>query len=158
MIKFIKNIYNNFRLSYLDIKNKKQFKKDIEGEEKDPKSKFNYFHLNKSKDELTISVLVNIPENFVVYKDERLINMKIRELIDPVTKYLSYELGWAEYLIVPEIFHIEDEDESEDNESLTYMAVWKWEEIKGGWKYFMKCAGSIIIIAGMIFSVLKLLI
>ena len=60
MIKFIKNIYNNFRLSYLDIKNKKQFKKDIEGEEKDPKSKFHYFHLNKSKDELTISVLVLI--------------------------------------------------------------------------------------------------
>lgn len=153
MFKKIKKIFSDIKLAFLDKKNYKQFVTDIENEIKDPKSYFNQYRLilNENKDKITC--ILNIPENYAFQKDDRIINMKITELIQPITHYLSYSLGWAEYLYVPQVYHIEDDDPTA-GESLTYVAVWQWAPIKGKtflYKVFGITAGVLLaIIAGII--------
>lgn len=140
MFGFFKKLYNGIQLAFKDIKNRKAFASDINDAKADPRSLFSRYGLIVNEDYTKISLLFNVPENFILNGNERLLNMKIQEIIEPVTKYLSYTLGWAEYIIVPQIFHIEDNDTS-TGESLTYLSVWEWAPIKS--KYYLLKVGLI---------------
>lgn len=156
MIKKIKKFFTGIKLAFLDKKNFKRFIEDIDTEEKDPNSLFIRAGIvrNEKKDKLTL--LFSIPENFVYQKDDRLINMKVNEMIQPITHYLSYTLGWAEYLYVPQVFHIEDDDPT-SGESLTYAAVWQWVPIKSKY-YLYKLFGITLGAIGLITALLIILL
>ena len=134
MKKYFRNIIDSIKIGIKDIQNKKAFISDIKAAQNDPRSYFSQANLIADPTYTKISLLFNLPENFVINGNDRLINMKIREFTDPITNYLSYTLGWAEYIIVPQVFHIEDNDGT-SGESLTYLAVWEWAPIKP--KYFL---------------------
>lgn len=156
MIKFFKKIIQNIKLYFLDKKNYKQFINDIENEMKDPRSYFSQYQLILNEDKNKITCLFAIPENFAIQNDDRLINMKIQELIQPITQYLSYTLGWAEYLYVPQVYHIEDDNISSGT-SLTYIAIWQWAQHTSKY-YLYKVIGTIIGIIGILTAIILFLV
>ena len=150
MFKSIKKFFNNIRIAFKDIKNHKAFVADIREQRADPRSLFSQYNLIADETFTKISLLFNVPENFVMNRNDRLLNMKIQEIINPVTQYLSYTLGWAEYIVVPMTYHIEDNDSS-TGESLTYLAVWEWAPIKSKY-YLLKVGLSALAIIGAIIT------
>jgi hypothetical protein len=93
-------------IAYRDIQNYLDWIKIIKKEEKDPKSKYNFFKLNHSTF-YTLYIQTSLEDG-----DEQLpIEMQKAKLIEylaPIHRYLDEDLGFAEY-IVPEFnqFYVE---------------------------------------------------
>lgn len=122
MFKFFKNIKNLF----IDIKNKREFRKEMKREASDVASKFNAYKLSLDPDCNHISTIVNVPTEFQISGSDVDIMNKLQEIVRPITNYLCYELSWAEFMYVPEFYHIEDSETTSPRESRTYLVIWKY--------------------------------
>ena len=150
IISWIPQFFNDIRMLFLDIKNKKLFKKDMISEREDPKSAFNSYNMVINPDYTIISSIVSIPEAFQIGAINDIERMnKLKELTNPMMTYLSVNLGWSEYLLMPEYYHIEDP--SDEHESLTYLVMWKFQPYVLGnysllFKDFFLCLSAILLI------------
>lgn len=121
--------------AYTDKMNKinyNNFVHDMQEYDKDEGSKFNQLGLILSKDLNKISMVIQLPENYAQYPDERLINLKIHEMMKPASDWILYTNNWWEYVVPPQVFHLEEADDDGlvkegKNMSLTYVVVWEWE-------------------------------
>lgn len=116
----------------LDKKNIAAWKSEIGQEALDPRSDFNKFNLTISEDQMNVSYIVSIPENYQIATNDSVKYQKLMELIMPVNRYFL-NIGWGEYMPYrPEFYYIESEIDDEGaeismkDESCTYLAVWKF--------------------------------
>lgn len=91
----------------------------------DPESKFNLFELKMDDSFSRLSVLLTIPEEFQIAGTDIDIMNKLKEIVRPMTNYICFELGWAEYILVPEFFYVDDP--SVPGESRTYLVMWQYK-------------------------------
>lgn len=131
MLNWFKKIKETAHIDKMNKINYNNFVHDMQSYDKDEGSKFNQFGLILSNDLNKISLLIELPENYAQYPDERLINLKINELMKPASDWILYTNNWWEYIVPPQIFHIEEANDDgtlkEGKEiSLTYVVVWEW--------------------------------
>lgn len=154
MFKWFKNLKESYNITKMNKINYNNFVHDMQQYEDNEQSMFNQLGLIFSKDKTKISQIIQLPENFAQYPDERLINLKINELIKPASDFILYQNNWFEYVIPAQIYHIE---EAGDNGvmkegkkvSLTYVAVWEWSDIEPPIKHW-KCKLFSMIFGGIV--------
>lgn len=162
MINWFKQIKESWQIEKANKKNFTEFKNEIQHEMDTPNSVFNNYDLAFSPDNTRITMVLTLPENYAQYPSEPLIDMKIREITNPVTYHYIYDLNWQEYLAQPTIFHLEDENTEGIKEgkemSLTYLAIWKWTPVDvpmHKWKQKLSVAvGSTVAALGAIITTL----
>lgn len=170
MFKWFSKLNNEYKIYRSNKENFKKFENDIsvccEGKD----NIFAKYGLIFSPDHTKITAIINIPENFAQYPDPVAINLYIQKEIKPINDYLIYGLNWVEYISLPTIYHLEDEETNiDENEikdgskvSLTYLIVWEWQSTPHQLKYWQaKLIGSITagfsLVGGAITTALLLL-
>ena len=93
----------------------------------DPQSKFNGFELKVDDSFSRLSAIIPIPEEFQIAGTDMDIMNKLKEIVKPITNYICFELGWAEYILVPEFFYLDDPQSP--GTSRTYLVVWQYKSI-----------------------------
>jgi len=117
---------------YRDFENYSDWKKTIKNEEKNPKSNFNKWQLNRTRlfDVYTIVSLEDIDEAL----PETVKRTKVMEMLNPVHRYLDETLGFAECLTC-EFNQFEDDDK---NLTLSYLIVYRFRFEKFSLKWLLK--------------------
>jgi hypothetical protein len=93
----------------------------------DPESKFNGFELKMDDSFSRLSVVITIPEEFQIAGTDMDIMNKLKEIVKPITNYICFELGWAEYILVPEFFYIDDPQNP--GASRSYLVMWQYKSV-----------------------------
>jgi len=120
--------FSNIKQYSIDKKNRKLFVQEIQKEIENPSSQFNKLKLNCDEGLNNISWLIVVPENYQLAGTDAMIYNKLKEDSYPVLNYLSKDLNWGEYLLSPEFYHIEDNDDDEAV-SCTYLARCQYQPV-----------------------------
>lgn len=137
----MKKMFKDIQNVFIDIKNKKKFKQEINFELDDPNSKMNMFEIKVDKNYSKLSTIITIPEEFQISGTEIDILNKLKEMARPMTQYICFELGWAEYILVPEFFYLDDP--TAPGMSKSYLVIWKYAPlIINDKKFWVKMIGS----------------
>lgn len=157
-MKWLKNLWSDYKTMKLNKKNFKQFVKEAEDLYKEDDSILNQYGIKFSDDKTKLSTLITIPEQFSQYPDERVIQLKLNEYLNPVSHYMWWTMNWVEFLRGPQTFHIEDEQTEGIKEgqkfSLTYLAIWEFTGVDyindswpSFWRWFKFACGFIGVLA-----------
>ena len=125
----------------------------------DPQSKFNGFELKVDDSFSRLSAIISIPEEFQIAGTDMDIMNKLKEIVKPITNYICFELGWAEYILVPEFFYLDDPQCP--GTSRTYLVVWQYKSIvldepSFWWKFISFLVGCGAVIGGIITAIVLL--
>jgi hypothetical protein len=117
---------------YRDLENFSSWKKTIKKEERNRRSKYNQWKLNRTKlyDIYTIISLNEEDSNLA----ENIQRTKVIELLNPLHRYLDDELGFAECLNI-EFNQFEDD---EGKPTLSYLVVYRFNFNKLSLKWLIK--------------------
>ena len=130
---------------YRDFENFADWKKIIQREESNPKSKYNAWKLERTKlyDIYTIVSLDEVDANLT----EAIQRTKVIESLNPLHRYLDEDLGFAECLNC-EFNQFEDD---EGNPTLSYLVVYRFNFNKFSLKWLVK---FLIVTGGIIFAII----
>ena len=147
-------LFSQIKQLFIDIRNRKKFKEEIGVEINDPQSKFNGFELKVDDSFSRLSAIIPIPEEFQIAGTDIDIMNKLKEIARPITNYICFELGWAEYILVPEFFYLDDPQS-------TYLVVWQYKSIvldesSFWWKFISFLVGCGAVIGGIITAIVLL--
>ena len=118
---------NMYRQIRLDSKNYKLYLRTIREECADPKSPFVKMNFKLGDDNKTIVYVTSIPAELQSTRNDFMIQDKLNENTYFLTQFLKNEAGFANYISLPEYFHIEDP--SSDEISVLYLAAWHFNPI-----------------------------
>ena len=144
----MKKFFRQIKYLFIDIKNRKKFKQEITLELEDPASKMNGFEITSNSNFTRLSSIVSIPDEFQLSGTEIDKLNKLKELVKPMTNYICFELGWAEYILVPEFFYLDDP--IQPNMSRSYLVIWQYKPlVLDDTGFWLKIITSIISIIGI---------
>jgi len=146
MINFIKPKNWGIVKVYRDFENFIDWKKIIDKEQKNPKSKYNQWKLSRTKfyDVYTVISLDEADAQL----PETVLRTKVIESLNPLHRYLDTDLGFAECLDI-EFNQFEDD---EGKATLSYLIVYRFHFNKFSLKWLLK---FIIINSTIIFLILR---
>ena len=106
-----------------------------------------------------LSAIIPIPEEFQIAGTDMDIMNKLKEIVRPITNYICFELGWAEYILVPGFFYLDDPQSP--GTSRTYLVVWQYKSIvldepSFWWKFISFLVGCGAVIGGIITAIVLL--
>ena len=152
-------LFSQIKQLFIDIRNRKKFKEEIGVEINDLQSKFNGFELKVDDSFSRLSAIISIPEEFQIAGTDMDIMNKLKEIVKPITNYICFELGWAEYILIPEFFYLDDPQSP--GTSRTYLVVWQYKSIvldepSFWWKFISFLVGCGAVIGGIITAIVLL--
>ena len=83
-------LFSQIKQLFIDIRNRKKFKEEIEVEINDPQSKFNGFELKVDDSFSRLSAIIPIPEEFQIAGTDMDIMNKLKEIVKPITNYICF--------------------------------------------------------------------
>ena len=156
----MKKLFLQIKQLFIDLRNRKKFKEELSVEINDPESKFNNFELKMDDSFSRLSVIIPIPEEFQIAGTDMDIMNKLKEIVKPITNYICFELGWAEYILVPEFYYLDDPQNP--GQSRTYLVMWQYKSIvlddtAFWWKFIGFLLGCGAVIGGITTALIMLI-
>lgn len=118
---------NMYRQISLDNKNRKLYLRTVREECIDPQSRFVKMNIKLADDQESLVYVTNIPAELQASRNDFMIQERLNENTYFISEFLRKDAGFANYISLPEYFHIEDP--SSDDISVLYLAVWKFNPI-----------------------------
>ena len=118
---------NMYRQIRLDNKNRELYLRTVREECIDPQSRFVKMNIKLADDQESLVYVTNIPAELQASRNDFMIQERLNENTYFISEFLRKDAGFANYISLPEYFHIEDP--SSDDISVLYLAVWKFNPI-----------------------------